>query len=161
MHGLTIWQPYASLIAAGFKRYEFRRWPGSKRLAGNRIAIHAAVRPVRFSDIESIRFSLADPETFGLSLLDPQASRMIETLRRSEYPRGAICATARLGDSLDPGEVASMAGLPESEVWRCNYAWPLSEIRAVVPVVPCRGRQGFWRVPPAVLDRVRDRELPE
>ena len=38
---LSLWEPWASLIAAGFKRHETRHWP--TRVCG-RMAIHAAKR---------------------------------------------------------------------------------------------------------------------
>lgn len=38
MKAITIWQPYASLIAAGLKEYETRSWPTRYR---GPIAIHS------------------------------------------------------------------------------------------------------------------------
>jgi hypothetical protein len=37
MKALTIWQPWASLIMAGCKPYEFRRWAAPQRLVGQRL----------------------------------------------------------------------------------------------------------------------------
>lgn len=45
--GLVVWQPWASLIALGWKRYEFRSWPGARSLAGRRIAIVPQLPPRR------------------------------------------------------------------------------------------------------------------
>ena len=42
MKTISLWQPYASLIAAGVKTIETRGWAPPKRLMGQRIAIHAA-----------------------------------------------------------------------------------------------------------------------
>ena len=47
MKALTIWQPWASLIAMGAKPYEFRGWKPPKSLIGQRLAIHAGARPVK------------------------------------------------------------------------------------------------------------------
>ena len=44
MKALTIWQPWASLLVSGQKKYETRSWATSYR---GPIAIHAAMRPVR------------------------------------------------------------------------------------------------------------------
>jgi hypothetical protein len=41
---LTIWQPWATLVIADCKPYEFRTWPAPRHLWGKRIAIHAAAR---------------------------------------------------------------------------------------------------------------------
>ena len=51
LSALTIWQPWASLIMAGCKPYEFRTWPAPRHLWGKRIAIHAAARPVRKAEV--------------------------------------------------------------------------------------------------------------
>lgn len=47
MKALTLWQPWASLIACEAKEAETRSWPAPASLVGCRIAIHAAARPVR------------------------------------------------------------------------------------------------------------------
>ena len=44
MKALTIWQPWASLLVTGQKKYETRSWATADR---GPIAIHAAMRPVR------------------------------------------------------------------------------------------------------------------
>ena len=44
MKAITVWQPWASLLVSGRKRYETRSWATSYR---GPIAIHAAKRPVR------------------------------------------------------------------------------------------------------------------
>ena len=41
MKALTIWQPWATLIMAGAKPYEWRTWPAPKWIQGQRIVIHA------------------------------------------------------------------------------------------------------------------------
>lgn len=47
MKALTIWQPWATLVAIGAKPYEFRSWQPPGWLVGQRIAIHAGARPVK------------------------------------------------------------------------------------------------------------------
>lgn len=46
MKALTIWQPWASLIVKGYKRFEFRRYPAPRSLIGQRIVIHAGKHKV-------------------------------------------------------------------------------------------------------------------
>ena len=48
MKALTIWQPWASLIAGGAKQYETRSWATQYR---GPIAIHAAARYTRKWDL--------------------------------------------------------------------------------------------------------------
>lgn len=50
MKALTVWQPWATLIIAGAKPFEFRRWDYRTRdrgLEGQRIVIHAGARPIK------------------------------------------------------------------------------------------------------------------
>lgn len=46
MKALSLWQPWATLIAIGAKPEETRSWPAPAWLIGQRIAIHAAKKPV-------------------------------------------------------------------------------------------------------------------
>ena len=54
MKALTVWQPWASLIAIGAKPYEFRGWACPIALRGKRIAIHAGVRPMRINEVDDL-----------------------------------------------------------------------------------------------------------
>jgi hypothetical protein len=42
MKAISLWQPWASLIAAGLKPYETRNWAPAPSMIGQTIAIHAA-----------------------------------------------------------------------------------------------------------------------
>lgn len=44
MKAVSLWQPWASLIACGAKTIETRSWPAPRTVVGQRIAIHAAKR---------------------------------------------------------------------------------------------------------------------
>lgn len=47
MPALTLWQPWASLVALDIKTIETRSWRAPEKLIGERIAIHAAKRKPR------------------------------------------------------------------------------------------------------------------
>jgi len=49
---VTLWQPWASLIASGAKPFETRAFPIPARLLGKRVAIHAAARAC-FTDLDA------------------------------------------------------------------------------------------------------------
>lgn len=69
MKALTIWQPWASLIMAGAKPFEFRRWDYRRRdrgLEGARIVIHAGARKVDPGEVQNMLFDLAAGEPTGL-----------------------------------------------------------------------------------------------
>ena len=67
MRGLTLWQPWASLIAVLIKLTETRGWPAPDALIGQRIAIHAALRQPRFSEwnAETSRAAMNLPMPLG------------------------------------------------------------------------------------------------
>ena len=64
MKALTIWQPWASLIMAGAKPWEWRGWAPPRSLVGQRIAIHAGARKVGRLDHHKFAWPLTDIERF-------------------------------------------------------------------------------------------------
>jgi hypothetical protein len=82
MPAITLWQPWASLIAHGAKRYETRHWSPPARLIGRRIAIHAAARPV--------------PRDFDSALAQAVGSALGRADRRRAPPLGAVVCTVVL-----------------------------------------------------------------
>lgn len=67
MKALTIWQPWASMIMAGVKPFEFRSWRPPRATIGQRIVIHAGARPVSPRQLAEIQFQLdSDASTLRL-----------------------------------------------------------------------------------------------
>ena len=56
---ISLWQPYASLAAAGFKPYETRHFPPPLGLLGRRIALHAALRRPTRDDVACVAEAVA------------------------------------------------------------------------------------------------------
>lgn len=148
MYALTVWAPWSSLIIAGWKRYEFRRWDYRLRrpdLVGRRIAIHAGARPVRNREVLDL-----------LDRLNRKQSRVSEaafpflvqlTLIPGLAPRGAVLGTAVLGEPLECRTLfgAGVLSYPDSDrVEHQAWAWPLTDIDRFDVPVPARGAQGFW-----------------
>lgn len=130
MRAITIWQPWASLIACGAKRFETRGWqakPGP-------IAIHAAAKRTKELD----RLCAVEPfytclKSFGRQWGNPT-------------PRGYVIATAELVKCHRVEDIRDE--LSEQELAFGDYsdgmfAWDLSN---VVPLVPAAatGKQGLW-----------------
>ncbi len=139
MVALTIWQPWASLVIADFKPYEFRSWDYRTRrpdLVGQRIAIHAGARPVRKDEVAELLDRLERKH----SRVSEAAVPFLERLHLSPgmVPLAAVLGTAVLGK---PVECRTLFGLVEHQSW----AWPLSEIERFPVAMPARGAQGFWR----------------
>ena len=80
---VLLWQPHASLIAAGVKTIETRGWAPPKGLIGQRIAIHAA-KAIETSDVRGRRRH----DRIAAALNDPEWDGNI--------PRGAVVCTAIL-----------------------------------------------------------------
>ena len=127
MTAITLWQPWASLIAAGLKRHETRHWYTFQR---GPLAIHAAVRPCvtdlapRLTDLLTRRFG---PDWPAL------------------LPRGAVLCTAVLGACIPTagatvGETERLCGN-----WSPGrHAWRLDQVAPLDTPVPAKGKQGFW-----------------
>ena len=158
MKALTLHQPWASLVAAGAKPFEFRGWRPPVAMIGQRIAIHAAARKIKPADISDlvVASSYRDQGAAYLALggLDAvKAKPIIEAARYRRLPVSCVVCTAILGAPMNGVEAVESLGAVvanRSEVigW-ANWAWPLTAIEPV-PNIPARGRQGFWKwEPPA------------
>jgi len=149
--GLTLTQPWASLVAFGEKRIETRSWSTPYR---GRVAIHAAkglAAPVINEDGLRL-FVAADPYAEGLA-------RHGVTIAE-QLPRGAIVAfadlvaclpTAQLGTKMR--ELPELAGFAFGEHERAfgnydvgRYAFLLDNLAAADPPIEHRGAQGLWPI---------------
>lgn len=122
MKAITIKQPWASLIASGIKKYEFRSWPTKHR---GPIYIHAGMT------MESKYL----PLLLSLNL---------------EYPKGAIIAKANLVDCILIDEKFNKKINKEKNIaysaWTDRvgyYAWVLEDIEVIEPVY-VKGKLSLW-----------------
>lgn len=151
MKVITVWQPWASLIAIGAKPYEFRGWKPPASLIGQRIAIHAGARPVRKSEVLQMLHGLDSPATWGQPCLIEGFARPLLTRLASHptsVPLSHILCTAILGEPKRGDECAREfgpdAGNDSDRDGTFNWGWPLTDIRHLEPPLPARGAQGFW-----------------
>lgn len=123
MKALTVKQPWASLIAAGFKRIETRGWKTAYR---GQLAIHAGLEV----DLEyAVMVQAFLPVPF------------------EQLPRGAIVCTVSLADVVPTERLISSA--PAMELRLGDYrpgrwGWILEHVITVHPAYPCRGALGLW-----------------
>lgn len=123
---ITLWQPWASLIALNLKQYETRSWSTKYR---GKIAIHAAKRPFIAKD----DFTVLDREADTAWL---QALELAWNVERTEnfpfshnLPLGCIVAIADLAGCLtmhpaldsEQGQVIAIA--KQSELERLTLRW--------------------------------------
>lgn len=145
MKALTIWQPWASLIAMGIKTVEWRGWPAPRWVVGQRLVIHAGMTDPR----GHVRDLLVSEARLRGSL-GPQAdiAKAREALQQWSgrpflLPRGAGLCTVVLGQP----KRADLLGFTVPAGSAPNFAWPLEELVAWDEPVDCRGAQGFWNWP--------------
>lgn len=164
MHAITIHQPWASLIAIGAKPYETRAYPPPRKLIGQRIAVHAA-----------LRYAGEMYETLYLEHQHDALDAICEALNAAELddcnwgglPHGAVICTAILDGAYQCGEPSTAYhGVDCWTVRQCFYgsrsinsniprdhfgdyspgrwAWRLTDVVALPTPIPARGKQGWW-----------------
>ena len=145
---LTLWQPWASLIIAGAKPYEFRSWPAPRFVRGRRIALHAGARKVVLAELRVLRLQLRDPE--NATGLDAEIARpLLERWSQDPLclPLASVLGTAVLGEPTLASRIPEYAGRFTNDSDRdqhANYAWPLTDVEPLTPPEPAKGAQGFW-----------------
>ena len=133
MTTISLHQPFASLIALGFKWMETRGWATSYR---GPLAIHAAKKvDIPAGDRNFMDAIKACGLTYG-DLLN--------------FPRGAVVATCNLVNCLRmKGSNICMVSEQEKAFGRYEpgrYMWMLSNISPLEKPYFCRGYQGFFNV---------------
>ena len=125
MKALTLWQPWASVVALGIKKIENRRWKPPASVIGRRIAIHAG-------------------KTY-----DEKGAKLIAEIcggQPERVPFGVLMATARVvGVVTTPEEVA----LDQRRWFFGPYGWVLEDIYPC-DEVEIKGAQGLWSLPPTL-----------
>lgn len=136
MKVITLWQPWASLIALGEKPYETRSWPTSYR---GKIAIHAAKK----WDDEIIEYFYSRPVQqvmFKYRLLD------------FDLPLGAIICVGDLTDCI-PTSLVPKNEQHFGDFTPGRFAWRIEHVKALLNPIEIRGKQGLWDwTPPVSLE---------
>lgn len=167
MKALTIYQPWASLIIAGAKPYEFRKWNPRERggsyanLIGQRIVIHASARPIDRREVTDLierlngsaqdRASTALLRDVAMPILERAIDRDMVLGTHGDLPWSAGVGTAVLGEPKNASEIAdefSLVKMNDSDRYEhATWGWPMLEIEVWDPAIPMRGHQGFWNWP--------------
>lgn len=134
MKALTIWQPWASLIAWGEKRYETRSWAPAHR---GPLAIHASIQDATVHLI---------PQNFQYMKAFERAGVSWE----EALPGGVVLCTV---DLVDVVRVETLRGkISQAEEQFGDYsagrfAWRLENVRLLERPISARGLQGLWEWP--------------
>ncbi len=130
MKALTLWQPWASLVALGHKAVETRCWSTKYR---GPLAIHAAAKK---------------PTWLGVSAESELFRREIGRLKIDErtLPCGVVLCTVDLVQIVPTDEVCY---LPENEQLFGNYeegryAWFFENLKTFPVPIPAKGNRLLW-----------------
>jgi hypothetical protein len=158
MKALTIWQPWATLIIAGAKPYEFRSWRPPITLVGMNIVVHAAARAIHISEVHQlVRLLEAGGRYAAHTCLKPDLA--LPLLRRwmngedHLMPLAAGLGTARVGVARLGTDIAREFGAikvnDSDRDEHANWGWPMEEVKPFVSPFPMKGSQGLWNWPDA------------
>jgi hypothetical protein len=133
---LTLWQPWAWLVANGHKGLENRPVGFSHKSFRGEFWIHAGQK--------------VDPHFDNVIQYCRAKGIMIPPMTGPDH-FSAIIGRAKIVSIIPPCRVNC------SHAWHYpdQYAFVVSDARLVKPV-PCRGYQGFWSVPLPILERLNE-----
>jgi hypothetical protein len=145
MKALSLWQPWASLMALGLKRIETRGWymrhRGPLVIASTKTwnrdvlkAMHDANRP-----------SCIEDESDWRRMIDRLLSRGVKTL--GDLPLGAALCIVNVVDCVPTNEAIMTVGEDERAFGDYRLGrWAIFTelVRTFEKPVPCRGSQGLW-----------------
>lgn len=149
MKVLSLWQPWATLIALGKKRVETRSWSTPYR---GEVAIHAAKHWNRKLDGMCCTSPFID--VLGYQYHDGPLYRYDGVLRL--LPFGSIVATAQIVDVVPTSVMRPTISVLEAsfgDYSQGRYAWLLDNVRPLSDPFPLAGRQGLFNadIPPEAL----------
>jgi len=120
MKAISLWQPWASLIACGDKPYETRHWAPPRELIGQTIAIHAAKKIDKDAAAMATDLMYGQFDNHGglaerLKASwggDGIADELLGKFGMALMPVGCVVCTARLDAAFQLGERAEWTAAP-------------------------------------------------
>ena len=151
MKALTLWQPWASLVVAGAKPYEFRSWRPPASIVGERIVIHAGARKPNPAEVSQlIRLLQAGGRYAAATALQP-IETAIDVLRRGSWPLACGIGTAIVGEPRSGADIGADLGAlkvnDSDRDYHSNWGWPMLDVEAWPAPLEMRGAQGLWAWP--------------
>lgn len=147
MKALTLWQPWATLVAMEVKRIETRCWATKYR---GELAIHSAARFPPFylgasGLTESFRDELADVFNVRRDRDDRTGRRVDDVLR--ELPLGKVLCIVRLvniEETTDAREILNEREKIFGNYEEGRYAWHLQMAEVFYQPIPAKGNRMLW-----------------
>lgn len=131
---ISLWQPWASLMACGAKILETRSWGTSVR---GEVYIHAA------QTLKGIRSLKGAPQVPAMEA----ALGIPYDQWEKQLPFGAVIATGELADT-QPAEQAALAHpdqVPFGDFGAGRWVHCYEKLKRCLPIVPMNGKQGFFK----------------
>lgn len=137
MEALTLWQPWATLMAIGAKRVETRGWEMPRKIRGAWIALHAAGA------------NTTPPDELRAAFAEPVIAR---TLARHDYtpknlPTGAIVAVGLASRSIPTDTLRANVGPEELAMGYYaagRHGWLFERVIRLQEPILAKGAQGIW-----------------
>jgi hypothetical protein len=153
MKAISLWQPWASLMALGAKTIETR--PRRTHIRGDVAICSTKTQPPGGLDRmmqEPFRTAL------GIDAIEPDAPNIIDLHRH--FPNGYVLCVVEIYACLTSEWLAQKGGVTEQEFAFGNYAAGryailTRNLRRLRDPVPVKGRQGWFNLPPEVEAAVR------
>jgi activating signal cointegrator 1 len=148
MKAITIWQPYATLIMLGLKRYETRHWSTSYR---GPLIIHAAKKWDEDRDWDCSRVTeLLREQTFHAASLGEERLRLFYTPMGDTLGKALGIVDLKSCDQMNDGgaDFENRVGTfgPGRYGWECDRPQLFEE------PIRHQGKQGLW-TPEQYLER--------
>lgn len=139
MKAITLWQPWASLMAWGLKENETRLWPAPRTLRpGDLVAIHAAKQA----------------DTKGFEMMSPYHSDMaaeafaqVGVDLATPLPTGKVVCVSLFCKCWPAENTVFDLGSYErhfGDYSEGRWIWRMPVIYRITEPIPARGRQGLW-----------------
>jgi len=149
---LTLWPEWAYAVAHLGKDVENRSWAPPPYVFRKRIAIHGG---------SSIGGRSSAKTGFALTAVRAMTD-VAEMCGHDQARLRSITPGVISEEGCGIVAIATIAGVwrsPQPERWYVGdnlHGWLLEDVIALPRPVKCSGAQGLWRIPPEVLERVRE-----
>lgn len=172
MKAISLWQPWASLLASGAKRIETRDWAPQSLRPGQLVAIHAA----KHWTADERDLIEEDPFFKRYLTLAQRRGLWSVTMPSARYLGGIIAiarfqgaypteqfACAHFREQVSPERAAQVRLWISDHEWAFGnysagrYGWLFSEVRPVA-IIPATGKQGLfeWDAMPEIANLYRE-----
>ncbi len=133
MKALTLWQPWATLIAVRLKSIETRSWDTRYR---GPLAIHSAARKFRGSEGEQWLMKQSD-EIFDA--IEDACGGITD----DRFPPGVVICTCSLVDTVQFPHPSAPPD-PYGYFTAGRFGWRLENITPLEVPIAAKGKQGLW-----------------